>query len=135
MMRKSNCLSVVFAGYTVLIFVLTGLTFLQKQNEDFFWIGADLRTKPKIEHLIKEKLQVGAPSTEIEKLFTDLSISYNYYGECRGTDCSLLLPHYSGMIRDVAHNPYIIQKVRVRIYVDDAKNFVDAEVGNIYTTW
>lgn len=135
MTRKSNGLSVVFAGYIVLIFVLTGLTFLQKRDEPLNWIGADLRTKPKIEHLIEERLRAGAPSTEIEKLFADLNISYSYHSGRLRSDGSLGLPYYSGMIRNVAHNPYIIQKVRIRIYVNESKSFVDAEVSNLYTTW
>lgn len=133
MMASSNYLSRVFAGYIILTLILVGLTLLQ--DGDFHWFGANLRTKPNIKYLIEEKLPVGTPSTEIEKFFTDLNINYNYYSECRGTDCSLLLPHYSGIIRNVAHNPYIIQKVRIRIYVDKTKNFVGAEVSNIYTTW
>ena len=74
--------------------------------------------------LIEDNLEVGASATEIEAFFDKHDISYSFGGRFDN--------RYRAMIRDVENDSIWTQSVVIRIYVDQDKKFVRAEVYDVF---
>ena len=86
--------------------------------------GVDFGIVGEYEKLIGDNLEIGASAAEIEVFFDKHDIDYFYDGRFNH--------RYNAIIRDVENNSIWIQSVLIRIYVDEDKKFVRAEVRNAF---
>jgi len=86
--------------------------------------GMNREKAEEVRQLIEENLGLGASSKEIETFFEEqgLRSTYNEHGK-----------RYKAIIRDVAHDPKLSQSVGIRVFVDDKKRFLRAEVYDFFT--